>query len=241
MKLSLLPLIILAMLSCTSSKNMLPDDSDKPMKGSSNSDKLTYLALGDSYTIGEGVNDAGRFPNQLVQRLNAESTKEWDNAKIIAQTGWTVAELEQGIVKEKIEGSSYDLVTLLIGVNNQYRGLSVENYKVEFEQMLKRAINFAGGEINHVVVISIPNWGITPFAKARNVDQKKVEKEIKSYNLTQQTICEEKGVLFIDLSQEYNKVGSQTEMLAADGLHPSSKMYEIWTDKIFPVIKTLPY
>lgn len=241
MKLTFLPLLFLAILSCNSSKTMLPDDANKPMKPTSSSDKLTYLALGDSYTIGEGVNDEGHYPNQLVKKLNAETSNSWENAKIIAQTGWTVQDLEQGIQKEKIEVKTYDLVTLLIGVNNQYRGGSVDNYRVEFEKMLDRAIAFSGGNLNHVVVIAIPNWGITPFAEAKNVDKKKVEAEIKGFNLAQKKICDEKGIVFIDITKEYNSVGDQLEMLAADGLHPSAKMYEIWTEKLFPHIKTITY
>lgn len=218
---------------------MLPDDSDSTM--TDNNPQLTYLALGDSYTIGEGVKDAGRFPSQLIVKLNAETSKSWAAPKVIAQTGWTVDELEQGILKEQINGTSYDLVTLLIGVNDQYRGHSVDSYRVEFEKMLDRAIAFAAGKTNHVVVIAIPDWGITPFAEARNADKNKVETEIKAYNQTQKAICKQKGISFVDISKEYKDAGQAPEMLAADGLHPSAEMYEIWTKKLFDHIKTINF
>jgi lysophospholipase L1-like esterase len=241
MKLTFLSLLFLAMLSCTTAKKVLPSDDDKPMKETSNSDKLTYLALGDSYTIGEGVKQEGRYPNQLVKQLNLVNSNSWEKARIIAQTGWTVQELELGIQQEKMDESTYDLVTLLIGVNNQYRGGSVENYKVEFEKMLNRAIIFAGGNTAHVAVIAIPNWGVTPFAQAKNVDKKKVKNEVKAYNLAQKTICNEKGISFIDITKEYENAGNELDMLAADGLHPSAKMYEIWEEKLLSHVKTLIY
>ena len=241
MKIFFLPLILFGILSCNSSKNMLPDNSYNPKKGNSNSEKLTYLALGDSYTIGEGVGDAGRYPNQLIEILNSSTSKSWSDAKVIARTGWTVDELKKGIESEEIEGNTYDLVTLLIGVNNQYRGRSVKEFEKEFEVMLLRAISFAEVNSNHVVVISIPDWGITPFAEAKNIDRNKVTNEINAYNLACKTISEKHEVTYIDITKEYSAVGAQLEMLAADGLHPSAKMYEIWTSKIFAHVNSINF
>ncbi|MEP0714340.1 SGNH/GDSL hydrolase family protein [Algoriphagus sp.] len=234
MKIFYLPVLILGMLACNSSKNMLPDDSTSTMTKNTTgtSDQLTYLALGDSYTIGEGVSEEGRYPSQLVTKLNAETTNTWAAPKVIARTGWTVDELEQGINKEEIDGKTYDLVTLLIGVNNQYRGRSVTDFEKEFEAMLKRAISFAGNDTNHVVVISIPDWGVTPFAQAQNRDASKVAKEINAYNRACKTISENHDVTYIDITEQYRKSGAELEMLAADGLHPSAKMYTLWTDKL---------
>jgi len=217
---------------------MRPDDSDNPMKGSFNTDKLTYLALGDSYTIGEGVSDSGRYSSQLIAKLNSETDK-WSAPKVIARTGWTVDELAQGIARDEIEGETFDLVTLLIGVNNQYRGRPVENFKKEFEVMVISAISFAGEKSNHVVVISIPDWGITPFAKAKDMDESKVTREINTYNLACKTISEKHEVAYIDINEAYQEVGDQIEMLAADGLHPSAQMYGIWTKKLFAHVKSM--
>ncbi len=218
---------------------MLPTDSDSSMSNNptDNSEQLTYLALGDSYTIGEGVNDAGRYPSQLVAKLNSETDRSWSSPKVIARTGWTVDELEQGIIREEITGKTFDLVTLLIGVNNQYRGRSVKDFEKEFEAMLSRAISFAGENRNHVVVISIPDWGITPFAQAKDLDQAKVAREINAYNLVCKTISEKYEVAYVDITKEYREGGDQLEMLVADGLHPSARMYEVWTKKLYEQVK----
>jgi lysophospholipase L1-like esterase len=220
---------------------MLPTDSDSAMTNNDNTHPLTYLALGDSYTIGEGVSDDGRYPSQLIVKLNSEAGRTWAEPKVIARTGWTVDELEKGINTEKIDGNTYDLVTLLIGVNNQYRGRSVKDFEVEFEAMLLRAIDFAGENKNHVVVLSIPDWGITPFAQTNNKDVEKVEKEINAYNLACKKISEKYKIAYIDITKEYRKVGDQPEMLAEDGLHPSAKMYEIWTEKLFNQVNKISF
>ncbi|MFC5623229.1 SGNH/GDSL hydrolase family protein [Algoriphagus winogradskyi] len=235
MKFTLLTIIILGIFSCKSSNNMLPEDSEKPMteNPTDNSDQLTYLALGDSYTIGEGVSDTGRYPSQLIAKLNTETDKKWASPKVIARTGWTVDELEKGIKAENIEGNTYDLVTLSIGVNNQYRGLPISKFEEEFETMLLKAISFAAVNTKHVVVLSIPDWGITPFAKKSGRDESKIAQEIDSYNSIKAKICEKNGVTYIDITEQYRALGSQEEMLAADGLHPSAEMYSLWTEKLF--------
>ncbi|UZD23309.1 SGNH/GDSL hydrolase family protein [Algoriphagus halophytocola] len=243
MKLTLISLALLSIFSCSSTKSMQPDNTPDPMNPEipDTSNQLTYLALGDSYTIGEGVSESGRYPNQLLARLNAENPKSWAEAKIIAQTGWTVDELDRGINAQSIEGEIYDLVTLSIGVNNQYRGLAVEDYQKDFEQMLLRAIQFAGINSNHVVVLSIPDWGITPFADQSGRDQNQIAAEIDAYNQAKKEICEKHEVKYIDITAQYRSVGARPEMLAADGLHPSAELYKLWTEKLYEHIQTLNF
>ncbi|MEB2778378.1 SGNH/GDSL hydrolase family protein [Algoriphagus sp. D3-2-R+10] len=241
LKFTILTLAILGIFSCNSSKNMLPDDTDSPMTEDSTdtSNQLTYLALGDSYTIGEGVSDAGRYPSQLVTTLNTETEKSWASPKVIARTGWTVDELDKGIDRADIEGNTYDLVTLSIGVNNQYRGLPIAKFEEEFENMLLRAIGFAGVNNNHIVVLSIPDWGVTPFATQSGRDKSKIADEINAYNRIKADICKKHDVTYIDITAQYRSLGAQPDMLAADGLHPSAKMYGLWTDKLFEQVKMI--
>ncbi|WP_282298557.1 GDSL-type esterase/lipase family protein, partial [Stenotrophomonas sp. PS02289] len=123
---------------------------------------LRYLALGDSYTIGEGVAEQGRWPVQLSAALRAAGVDIAD-PQIIATTGWTTDELDAGIDAAAPQGP-FDLVTLLIGVNNQYRGRSVDEYRTQFSALLQRALGFAGQRAQRVLVLAIPDWGVTPFA-----------------------------------------------------------------------------
>ncbi|QDH79454.1 SGNH/GDSL hydrolase family protein [Echinicola soli] len=192
---------------------------------------LTYLALGDSYTIGEGVSDNETYPAQLTKSLTAKGVNI-TLSKIIATTGWTTDELQQGIDSAHIEGNTYSIVSLLIGVNNQYRGRSVENYKLEFEALLDQAIHFADGNTNRVVVISIPDWGVTQFAEQQQVDKEKIAAEIDSYNQAQRQITEERGVTFVDITTEYRQIGHLEENLTSDGLHPSGNIYRSWSQQL---------
>lgn len=203
--------------------------------------KLTYLALGDSYTIGEGVDESDRYPNQLVKRLSKETFFNWKDPKIIAKTGWTVDELNEGINNTDLSDQPFDLVTLLIGVNNQYRGRPVNIYKTEFEAMLKRAIAFAGDKPDHVVVISIPDWGVTPFATSRGTDKVKVAGEIDAYNQAKKEVCDNYGVAFIDITGDYREIGAKPEMVVEDNLHPSGLVYTRWTEKLFKKVSTLTF
>jgi lysophospholipase L1-like esterase len=195
----------------------------------------TYLALGDSYTIGEGVAEKDRYPNQTVELLKAKGL-EFDKPIIIAKTGWTTDELAKGIENAEIVGNTYDLVTLLIGVNNQYRGRPLENYESEFRTLLQDAITFAKGNSNNVVVISIPDWGVTPFAVNRGSDQAKVAKEIDEFNAAKQSISDQLGVHYIDITEEYRKIGALPQMVVSDNLHPSALVYEKWANKLEKII-----
>ena len=211
------------------------------MTGPETSHSLTYLALGDSYTIGEGVADEERYPVQLVDALNQAGKFRFSPPQIIAQTGWTVDELEAGINASEIEVEGYDLVTLLIGVNNQYRGRSVAEFEMEFETMLKRAIGFARGRKDHVIVISIPDWGVTPFAKGKEVDPKKVALEINAFNNAKQAVCSQLGVAFVEITEDYREIGAKPEMVVDDELHPSGLVYSRWTEKLLTQVEQINF
>ena len=202
---------------------------------------INYLALGDSYTIGEGVQESERYPVQLANQMNKSGALYFFPPKIIAKTGWTVDELDKGINESRTREEGYDLVTLLIGVNNQYRGRPVADYEKDFEAMLQRAITFARGKNDRVIVLSIPDWGVTGFAKARNTDQKKVEAEIDAYNAAKKAICNKYEVTFIDITEEYRLIGGEPEMMAEDRLHPSALVYSRWTEKLIDEVKKIKF
>lgn len=199
--------------------------------------KLNYLALGDSYTIGEAVADTGRFPLQLVNALNKDSIS-FNTPEIIATTGWTTDELAAAIKKKEPELlSKYDLVSLLIGVNNQYRGRDAEEYRTQFKELLKTALKFAGGDKSRVFVVSIPDWGVTPFAGGR--DRKKIGEEIDLYNKINKEETLKEGIAYVDITPESRTAVNDTSLIASDGLHPSEKMYKEWVDLILPQVKRM--
>ena len=188
----------------------------------------TYLALGDSYTIGEQVPFEENFPNQtvaLLQQKNIEVTEP----VIIATTGWTTDELLAAI-REKSLDESFSFVSLLIGVNNQYRGRSVENYQEEFFQLLTQAIHFANGNADKVFVLSIPDWGVTPFAEGK--DRAQIATEIDAYNAAAKTITQAHQCHFIDIPDSTRANGQKEDFLAEDKLHPSGKEYAIWAERL---------
>lgn len=190
--------------------------------------RYTYLALGDSYTIGEGVPVADNFPYQAVQLLR-RGGHDFYAAEIIAKTGWTTDELQLGISKTALQGN-YDVVSLLIGVNNQYRGRSAEEYATQFESLLTQAIAFAGNEPGHVFVISIPDWGATPFAEGRNREQ--IAREIDTFNSTNHTIADKFRVHYIDITPGSRDAAADESLLTADKLHPSGKEYARWAQAL---------
>ena len=199
----------------------------------------SFLALGDSYTIGEAVSAAESFPYQLKEALLKQGHTV-ESLKIIAQTGWTTDELQTAIAAETLS-PPYDLVTLLIGVNNQYRGYSVANYRVEFEQLLRQAIAFAGDDAARVRVLSIPDWGVTPFATQKGVDPIQVANGIAAYNQAKKEICEKQGIQFIDITDDYRINGGSTEGVVEDQLHPSKLIYEQWTGKLLSELKKMNF
>jgi lysophospholipase L1-like esterase len=192
----------------------------------------TYLALGDSYTIGEQVLPEENFSNQTVAFLNGKIA----TPKIIATTGWTTDELDAAINEANIT-TTFDIVTLLIGVNNQYRGRSVKNFEIEFEDLLQRAIQFANNKANHVLVLSIPDWGVTPFAADR--DKTKIAEEIDAYNLVCKTKAQNFKTHYIDITISQRIDGAKDEFLAADKLHPSGNEYKKWAEKLAAKIKII--
>lgn len=189
-----------------------------------------FLALGDSYTIGESVVVAGRWPNQLTDRLRKDGI-EMADPEIIAKTGWTTDELSSAIDAAKPKGP-YALVTLLIGVNNQYRGRDAEQYRKEFVGLLHRAIAFAGGDARHVVVVSIPDWGVTPFAASR--DWAKIGAEIDHFNAINAEETKRAGARYADITPISRHAATDASLVAPDGLHPSAKMYTSWISVIEP-------
>ena len=203
--------------------------------------KLTYLALGDSYTIGEGVDEKDRYPFQLVGKFNKTAKFAFEAPQIIAKTGWTVDELEAGISASQTNEQGYDLVTLLIGVNNQYRGKPVAEFEKEFDAILRRAIAFARGKNDHVIVVSIPDWGVTPFAVNRGSDQAKVAAEIDEYNSAKTAVCSKYGVEFVEITEDYRQIGAKPRMVVEDQLHPSGLVYARWTEKIFKIANQINY
>lgn len=192
---------------------------------------IRYLALGDSYTIGESVAESERWPNQLAAMLLAEKNMQTD-VDIIARTGWTTSELWQGIQANPPQGT-YDLVSLLIGVNNQYRGYSVDEYREEFRFLLNKSIEYAGGDANRVIVFSIPDWGVTPFAADRHVDV--ISKEIGIFNTVNREEIESAGAHYVDITPISRQALDDLSLIASDGLHPSGKMYTLWAEEALPV------
>ncbi len=192
----------------------------------------SILCLGDSYTIGEGVPLHQSFPYQVVQILRKRG-HSFHAPEIVALTGWTTTELAEYLIHHSFE-QQYDFVTLLIGVNNQYRDMEVEDFAEDFEYLLKKAISLCTEHEKQVMVISIPDWGITPFAKSKN--GKKIAEEINTFNTTASLLAAKYNVAWLDITDDYRKTGGELEMLAADGLHPSEKVYAEWATEILETI-----
>lgn len=187
----------------------------------------SYLALGDSYTIGESVPVQDCFPSQAVKLLNGAGLSFGDPT-IVAKTGWTTDELESAIKNSNL-ASHYDFVSLLIGVNNQYRGRSVEEYAGQFEELLKQSISFTGNP-EHVFVLSIPDWGVTPFAEG--YDKAFIARKIDTFNLVNVHIAEKYKVHYIDITGGTREAANDHSLITSDGLHPSGKEYARWAAQL---------
>ena len=198
---------------------------------------MKYLALGDSYTIGEGVAGDGRWPVVLARALRGEGIA-LEDPRIIATTGWTTDELAAAIDAAEPLGE-WDFVSLLVGVNNQYRGRSLENYREEFTTLLQRAIGFARGRAERVLVLAIPDWGVTPFGATSGRDVAQIARELDAFNAAAAAICAEHGVAFVDIAPVARVRGAEAAMLAEDGLHPSAAMYALWAAQALPVARRL--
>jgi lysophospholipase L1-like esterase len=194
---------------------------------------LRYLALGDSYTIGESVAEAARWPVQLVARLRAGSVPLAE-PQIVAQTGWTTDELMAGIETAEPHGP-FDLVSLLIGVNNQYRGRSQAEYRQQFATLLQQAVSFARDQPHRVIVLSIPDWSVTPFAAGRDRDQ--IAAEIDAFNAINRIETERLGAHYVDITPTSRQAQTNPELTAEDGLHPSGQMYAAWVELVLPVAR----
>ena len=198
---------------------------------------LRFLALGDSYTIGESVPVYQSFPYQTVQLLRKKGMAV-HAAEIVAKTGWTTDELMAGIDKTVFE-KEYDIVTLLIGVNNQYRGKAADAYAIEFETLLNKAIAFAAGKKKQVFVLSIPDWGATPFAEGR--DRKKIAAEIDVFNSINKKITESRGITYISITEGTREATFNQQLVAKDRLHPSGDDYARWAEKLSTAILAIAF
>ena len=204
-----------------------------------------YQALGDSYTIGESVPAAARWPNRLAELLRTDGIAI-ANPEIIARTGWTTDELSAAL--DAVEHSEqvamadgefapkpappYALVSLLIGVNNQYRGRSVDEYRRELRVLIERAVGYAGGKPERVIVLSIPDWGVTPFGQGCGRDTLRISAEIDAFNAVNREIADANGVFWLDITGLTREFGARPDMLAGDGLHPSGAMYALWVERL---------
>jgi lysophospholipase L1-like esterase len=191
---------------------------------------VDILALGDSYTIGESVAAGERWPVQLAASLRAGGQPVAE-PRLIARTGWTTDELAQAIAAAK-PASDHDLVTLLIGVNDQYRGRPIPDYPERFRALLRQAVGFAGGRPGRVLVLSIPDWGVTPFAAGR--DRAKIAAEIDAYNALARAEAAAAGARYVDVTPVSREAATDPGLLAPDGLHPSAAMYARWVELALP-------
>jgi lysophospholipase L1-like esterase len=200
------------------------DTATKPIK---------MLALGDSYTKGQSVPQEQSFPYLLRDELNQTNQVKVEKLQVIAQTGWTTTQLINAINSQTIT-DTFDLVTLLIGVNNQYQQKPINLYETEFLQLLHRSIGFAGGDTNRVAVISIPDYGATPYGSA---EAERIGKEIDQYNAIGKRIADSLHVTYFDITPISRKAATDAALTAPDLLHPSGKMYALWVQMMLPTVQ----
>lgn len=226
-------LFILLLTSCTTSASEPTEKLDPiPEQETTSMPSLRYLALGDSYTIGESVDESERWPNQLADLLSPHLEVDKIEVTIIAKTGWTTDELWTGIQATEIS-LPYDMVSLLIGVNNQYRGRDIDEYLEQFVFLLNKSIEYAGGDADKVIVLSIPDWGVTPFAQGRDASQ--IASEIDAFNSVNREETENAGAHYVDITPISREAVNDPSLTAPDGLHPSGKMYAMWAEKTLPI------
>jgi lysophospholipase L1-like esterase len=206
-----------------------------PTAASSTSTGVPFLALGDSYTIGEGVPAAERWPVQLA-RLSETQPVPLARPDIIARTGWTTAEL-QAAIDDANNQKTYGLVSLLIGVNNQYRGQGLGTYRNEFRELLHTAVRFAGGRAGRVVVLSIPDWGQSPFAQGQ--DRARIGREIDEFNAVARQECQQAGIAYVDITDLSRDASGDATQFAPDGLHYSGRQMQQWAQRVLPVATQL--
>ncbi|UOR05552.1 SGNH/GDSL hydrolase family protein [Hymenobacter aerilatus] len=196
---------------------------------------ISFLSLGDSYTIGEGVTEQARWSVQLAQLLRQHGS-EVASPDIIARTGWTTQDLQRAIAASD-NRRTYGLVSLLIGVNDQYQGKSTAEYRLHLRELLQTATQFASGRSTRVVVLSIPDWGQTPYAQGRNRTQ--IGQEIDQFNAVAQQECEQAGIAFVDITGLTRTAASDAAQFAPDGLHYSGLQMAKWAEAALPVVQKL--
>jgi lysophospholipase L1-like esterase len=196
------------------------------------SDTLSYLALGDSYTAGVDVNQNDTYPYQLDSILNTRSIHILPSIEI-AKPGWTTVDLINAVGGSGIGSTKFGLVTLMIGVNDEAQGLSISDYRLKFAQILNTAINLAGGKASHVFVLSIPDWGVTPFAKGQGST---IGPQIDLFNDINKSVTLQAEANYLDVTDISRLAATDTTLLAADELHPSKKMYTLWTNLLAPLV-----
>lgn len=227
--------VICTLFSCSKRTLSQEPDYDSPSTEETNlipTSNLTYVALGDSYTIGTSVAYQDNYPSQLSAALQGE-LKSPISLKIIAKNGWRTDNLLEALKTEKLE-PDYDLVTLLIGVNNQYQGEPFKKYEKEFAQLLEQALELANQKTERVFVISIPDWGYTPYGSGW--DQQKITQEIDAYNCFAKQRAQKEGVTFIEVTDITRQGLEDKDLVASDGLHPSKKAYKLFVERMLPII-----
>lgn len=203
--------------------------------GQNDSSALQYLALGDSYTIGESVDVSGRYPVQAVGLLRAIN-QHWADPQIIAMTGWTTGSLLQNLDQTPFT-RTYQAVTLLIGVNNQFQGRSLTEYKSQFTELVQLSIRLAGNDPSHVIILSIPDYSVTPFAQGLN--KSLIASQIDSFNAINLQVSQDYKLNYIDITGISRQAATDPTLVASDGLHFSAKEYAIWAQLMEPVMKTI--
>jgi lysophospholipase L1-like esterase len=194
-----------------------------------------FLALGDSYTIGELVAEAQRWPVLLADLLRARGL-DVGAPEIVAQTGWTTDELAAAIAAARLRGP-YDLVSLLIGVNDQYRGRDLREYAAGFRELLARAVDFAGGSAGRVLVLSIPDWSVTPFADGDARGKAAIAQALDAFNAEARRQARAAGAYWVDITPTSRRAGGDPSLLTQDALHPSGFMYAEWAELAFPAAR----
>ena len=232
--------ILFTLASCTKDRPMANTSSDTytppVVTPPANTDTTVryYLALGDSYTIGQSVNVEDRFPVQTVKYLKEQGFK-FTAPEIIAQTGWTTSNLISAIEANTLSRPTYDIVTLLIGVNNQYQHKPKDEYASEFLTLLRKAIVYADNNVKRVIVLSIPDYGVTPFASGSDRDA--IAKDIDAFNAINKKISDQAGVNYLDITALSRLAANDLSLVASDGLHPSGVEYKVWAQGLLPIIK----
>ncbi len=222
-------LLVMGFLSCQNTPPEMPtlqtEEPSEPVQDT----VISYLALGDSYTIGQSVPEEKRWPTQLMDLLN-DSLLGVDMPRYIARTGWTTDELQAAMDDTSWLADTFDLVSLLIGVNNQYRGYPFDQYVREFPALLEQALSLAQGNVTRVFVVSIPDYGVTPFGQGSNPD--KIARELDAYNAFAKETADSMGIAFYNITDISREALDDPTLVASDNLHPSAEMYRRWVDEV---------